>query len=473
MAVALTTKAPQYFLTPFDNGIQRPITSMELTSIFKKTNPKWIGSVIAEDYEMPDSLLAEVMARGNDFVFATDQVVWEEDETIYETASVTGAGAVSFALDEQGDVTSDGIFTINNAAIPADDEDFDSERPTVAKWLQVKPGMEFTVFDTNGKKANGKIISIATDLKTFQASPIGGTWGTLGASVEIYFGGNNLDHCEQAPCIAYEKYKPKRNNTMKKDSECVAYCWETEVANGSDGVDSMVIFKNPNGDGDYRIDQRLEDAQKKLLARAENDFAFSKRLTSTEAAGGPVGTNGVMTILEKRATKNQGKIENLTDIKNLAAQFRSKRIYKASLRVSNEQYSLLLDLYNVNSTLSFSPYEDKTSELYSIGLRGFRIGDVEITFQRWSALDEMGTNIGKRYHYLAIPDKKLRRKIGGAMKDCNYLNVGWFGNNTKVMKFNREDDHTEESKGNFKITYEVKFVPIVFRPQDFIMGITV
>ena len=83
MAVALTTKAPQYFLTPFDNGIQRPITSMELTSIFKKTNPKWIGSVIADDYEMPDSLLAEVMARGNDFVFGTDQVIYEEDETIF------------------------------------------------------------------------------------------------------------------------------------------------------------------------------------------------------------------------------------------------------------------------------------------------------------------------------------------------------------------------------------------------------
>lgn len=47
MSVALTTKAPQYFLQPFDNGLQRPVTTMELTSIYKN-NPKWIGSVIAE-----------------------------------------------------------------------------------------------------------------------------------------------------------------------------------------------------------------------------------------------------------------------------------------------------------------------------------------------------------------------------------------------------------------------------------------
>ena len=470
MAVALTTKAPQYFLTPFENGIQRPVTTMELTSIYKN-NPKWIGSVIADDYEMPDSLMAEVLARGNDFVFAADQVFWEEEETIYETASVTGAGAVSFALSTPGDATTNGIFTINNAAIPADDDDFDSERPTVAKWLQVKLGMEFTVFDTAGKKANGKITAIASDLKTFTAKAIGGTWGTLGAAVEVYFGGNNLDHCEQAPCIAYEKYKPKRNNTMKKDSECVAYCLETEIANGSDGVDAQAVFASP--DGDYTIDQRLEDAIKKLMARAENDFAFSKRLSVAEANGGPVGTNGVMTIVEKRAQKNQGKIETIGDVKNLAAQLRANKIRKASIRCSNEQYSLLLDMYNANATLSFSPYDDKTNELYSIGMSGFRIGDVEIEFQRWGALDEMGANIGKRYHYLVIPNKKLRRKINGSYQDCNYLNIGYFGSKTRVWKMLRVEDHSGEGEGNFKTTFENKYVPIVFMAHHFIIGLTV
>lgn len=470
MAVALTTKAPQYFLTPFENGIKRPVTMMELTSIYKN-NPKWIGSVIADDYEMPDSLMAEVLARGNDFVFAADQVFWEEDDNIYETASVTGAGAVSFALTTPGDATTNGVFTINNAAIPADDDDFNSERPTVAKWLQVKLGMEFTVFDTNGKKASGKITAIASDQKTFTARPIGGTWGTLEASVEIYFGGNNLDHCEQAPCIAYERYKPKRNNTMKKDSECVAYCWETEVANGAEGVDAQALFPHP--DGDYALDQRYEDAVKKLLARAENDFAFSKRLTLSEANGGPVGTNGVMTIVEKRAQKNQGKIETITDVKNLAAQLRANKIKKATVRCSNEQYSVALDLWSANATLSFSPYDNKTDEMYSIGLSGFRIGDVEIEFQRWSALDDMGTNIGKRYHYLVIPNKKLKRKIGGKWENCNYLNIGYFGSKSKVLKMNREDDHTEESKGNFKTTFENKFMPIVFLPNHWIIGLTV
>lgn len=470
MAVALTVKTPQYFLTPFENGIKRPVTMMELTSIYKN-NPKWIGSVIADDYEMPDSLMAEVMARGNDFVFAADQVFWEEDQNIYETASVTGAGAVSFALTTPGTPTGTGVFTINNAAIPADDDDFDSERPTVAKWLQVKLGMEFTAFDTAGKKASGKITAIAPDQKTFTASPIGGTWGTLGEGVEVYFGGNNLDHCEQAPCIAYERYKPKRNNTMKKDSECVAYCWETEVANGVEGVDAQALFPHP--DGDYALDERYEDALKKLLARAENDFAFSKRLTAAEANGGPVGTNGVMTIVEKRAQKNMGKIESIQDVKNLAAQLRANKIKKASIRCSDEQYSLLLDMWNTGSTLMFSPYDDKTDELYSIGFSGFRIGDVEIEFQRWGALDDMGSNIGKRYHYLVIPNKKLRRKIMGQMKDCNYLNIGYFGSKSKVLKMYRSDDAIEESKGNFKTTFENKFVPIVFMAHHFIIGLTV
>lgn len=473
MAVAITTRGPEYFLKPFDNGIQRPLTTLELTAIFKANNPKWIGSVMADEYEMPDSLMAEVLARGNDFTFATDQVVWEEEDNIYETASVTGAGAVSFALTTGGDATSNGVFTINAAAIPADDDDFDSDRITVPQWLMVKLGMEFTVFDTAGKKASGKITAIAADLKTFTAKAIGGTWGALGANVDVFFGGNNLDHCQQAPCIAYEKYKPKRQNTMKKDSECLAYCLETEIANGEDGVDSMVIFKNPNGDGHFNIDMRLEQKQRLLMARAENDFAFSKRLTPAEANSGSVGTDGVMTIVEKRAQKNQGMIETIADVTNLAAQLRANKVYKATIRCSNEQYTVLLNLYNVNTTLMFSPYDDKTNELYSIGFAGFRIGDVVIEFQRWNALDYMDSNIGKRYHYLVIPNKKLRRKMNGVYYDCNYLNIGFFGSRTKVWKFLRVDDHVGEGTMNYKTTYENKFVPIVFFPQHFIIGLTV
>lgn len=471
MAVGLTTKPAEYYLQPFENGIQRPVTMMDLTSIYKKKNPKWIGSAIADDYERKDSLFAEVLARNDDFVFGTDQVFWDEDRNIYETASVTGPGAVSFALATPGDATSNGTFTINDSAIPADPDDFNSERPTVAKWVQVVPGIEFRTFDSSGRTAYGKVTSVASDQKTFTARPIGGTWGTLGSGVEIYFGGNNLDHCQQAPCIANEKFKPTRNNTMKKHSECVTWCWETEVANSSDGTDARSIFNHPV-DGDYRIDERLEDRIKVLLAKTENDFAFSKRLTPAEANGGPVGTDGVMTIVEKRAQKNMGKIETITDIKNLAAQLRANKIYKASLRCSNEQYSLILDLWSVNSALSFSPYEDKTNEMYSIGLSGFRIGDVEIEFQRWGALDEMGAYIAKRYHYLVIPNKKLRRKIGNEMRDCNYLNIGFFGDRSKVMKMLRTDDPTEESKGNFKTTFENKFVPIVFFPEHWIIGMT-
>lgn len=469
MAVAITTRGPEYFLKPLDNGIRRPVTTLELTAIFKGNNPKWIGSVMADEYEMPDSLMAETLARGNDFTFATDQVIWEEDDNMFETASVKGAGAVTFAAGSG--VT--GTFTINAAAIPADTDDLDSSRITVPQWLMVKLGMEFTAFDTAGKKASGKITAIAGDLKTFTANAIGGTWNALGANVDVFFGGNNLDHCQQAPCVGYEKYKPKRNNTMKKDSECVPYCLETEIANGEDGVDSMIIFKNPNGEGHYNIDMRLENAQKLLMARAENDFAFSKRLTVSEANGGQVGTDGVMTIVEKRAIKNQGMIESIADVTNLCEQLRRNKIYKATIRCSNEQYTTLNSLFNANATLMFSPYDDKSNELYNIGFAGFKIGGVEVVFQRWNALDYMDSNIGKRYHYLVIPDKKLRRKMNGTTYDCNYLNIGFFGSRTKVWKFLRVDDHVGEGTMNFKTTYENKFVPIVFLPQHWIVGLTV
>lgn len=460
MSVALTTKAPEYYLQPFNAGIQRPVSTMELTSIYEKNNPKALGTVIYDDYEMDDSLFAELLAKGREFVFATDQVIWQEEDTSTDVARVTGNGAVT---------RTDNSFKINSAAIPSDPYDFNSERPTVAQWLQVKEGMHITVFDSAGKRANGVVTAIGTDKTTFTATPIGGAWpNSFGTSVEVYFLGNNLDHCELAPCIGYKKYKPWRQNTMWKDSECVEYCKETEIANGSDGVDAYPLFNSP--DGDYTVDSRLEDAQKRLLARNENVFAFGVPLSSAEAAGGAVATKGAMVIIEERATKNQGTIDTLSDIKNLASQMRDKKYKKGTIRCSAGQYAKLLDLYTTNTTLSINPFDDNSNKLYSINFNGFRIGDIEIYFQRWSVLDEMGSFIGKRYHYLLIPEGRLRRKINNTYQDVGYLNIGWYGKGADVFKFLRDED--DKVGGKVSVYYINKFVPIVFHPEKFIMGMT-
>ena len=461
MAVSLTPYAPAYFLTPAQNGKQAPISTLELTSLKKMNNPKYLGRVVAEDFYQ-DSLWAELMAMGNEFTFATDQVIWEEEDAGFNPTIVSGTGAVTFA-------NATGTFTITSASIPVDTYDINSERPTAPTFLQVKLGMQFVAFDASGRKANGKITSIAGDKKSFVATPIGGSWGTLGATdITLMFTGNNLDHCALAPCIGYEDYAPARQQTMFKDSECVSYCEETEIANSSDGVDAQPLVKI--GDEQYNVDERLNRAQRDLTLRSENAFAFEKQLTVAEAAGGARGTNGMFTILENRATKYQGKITTKADLINLAANMRAKRIYNASLRVSADQYADLIDILD-DTKYNFDPFTDHTNDLYAIGFAGFKIGDVTIRFKQWVVLDQY-VNLGKRYHWILIPEGRLRVKFNGKVTSAGYLNIGWFGSASDVYKYKRTED-PKDAAGNQKIYFQNKFMPIVLRPQDFFMGITV
>lgn len=462
MSVNLTPYAPPYFLTPSDTGKQAPISTLELTSLKKMNNPKYLGRVIAEDF-FDDSLFAELMAMGSEYTFATDQVIWEEQDADFNPTIVSGTGAVSFA-------TATGTFTINNAAIPVDPFDINSQRPTDAKWLQVKVGMQFVAFDTAGKKANGKITSIAADKKSFVASPIGGNWNGLGATnITVMFTGNNLDHCELAPCIGFTGYAPAYENTMFKDSECVTYCEETEIANSPDGVDAQPLTKI--GDEYYNLDERLNDAQKVLTLRSENAFAFEKKLTKTEANGGQLGTNGLFTILENRATKHLGMITNKQDLMNLAANLKSKGIKQATLRVSSEQYTKLIEILD-DTKIQYTPFTDNTNALYHIGFAGFRIGETEIRFKSWRVLDQY-SNVGKRYHWLLIPIGKLRVKFNGRVTSANYLNIGWFGKQGDVYKYKRSEKENPNGDGNRTIHYKNKFVPIVLMPNKFMMGLTV
>lgn len=458
MSVLLTTNAPSYFLTPEQNGKQAPISSLELTSLKKMNNPKYLGAIVAEEL-FEDSLWAELMAKGNEFTFATDQVVWEEEEEGFNETVVTGTGAVSFAA---------GKFTINAAAIPVDAYDINSERPTTPQWLQVKEGMQFVAFDDQGRKANGKITAIAADKKSFQASAIGGSWNNLGAeNITVMFTGNNLDHCALAPCIGFENYMPARENTMFKDSECVKYCEETEIANSPDGVDAQPLVQF--GDEYYNVDARLDKAHRALTLRGENAFAFEKRLTAAEAGTGQRGTNGMFTILENRATKHLGMIETKEDIMNLAANMRKRKIKVASLRVSSEQYTKLLAILDETKYM-FDPFTDHSDALFHIGFNGFKIGDEKIIFKQWRVLDDL-PNVGKRYHWVLVPEGKLRVKFNKKIYTAGYLNIGWFGTTGNVYKYKREEDR--KRGGDVTIDYINKFMPIVLRPQDFMMGLTI
>ncbi|MDR2207173.1 MAG: hypothetical protein LBE36_13575 [Flavobacteriaceae bacterium] len=439
---------------------------MALTSIFNN-NPKWLGVILARDYGMDDSLIAELMAQGNEFTVASDQVIWEEEAYVKSLASVTGAGAV----------TKDGNdFTINPAAIPADAFDFDSDRPTEAVWTNVRQGVQFTAFSSTGGMTSGVVTSISNDGKTFTATPVGEDWEDLESedpieNIEIYFTGNILAHCELAPCVASRPYNPKRENTMKKNSQCVEYCIETEIANGEDGGDAIVVFKNPNGDGEYHVSERLADKEKLLLEEMDYSFAFDHRFDLDVNTGLPKGTWGILPILENRAQKNQGMITTLQDAKNLAANMLKQNVKYGVLRCTTEQSMVLADLFPLGGQFTIDPFKDNTNALFHFGYGGFKIGEVTILFKRWKSIDNLGENVGKRYHYLMIPQGKLKRVINGKEMQVGYLNIAWFGNKKENWKFRTTTD--EIHGGNFKTDIEVKAAPIVLRPQDFILGVSV
>lgn len=457
MSVQLTPYAPSYYLTPLDNGYKPPISTLELTALKKQNNPKYLGTVITEDY-MDDSLFAELMAMGNEFTFATDQVFWEEQDAGYNPNIVSGTGAVTM-------VAATGTFTINNAAIPVDPYNFDNGAPTEALWLQVKEGMEFRVFDSAGKTVYGKVTTVAADKKSFVATAVVGAFADIATTdLTVIFTGNSLAHCELAGCIGYDIYMPARENTMKKDSECFAYCEETEIANSADGVDAQPLTKI--GSEEYFLSDEADQAQRMLLSRTENAFAFAERYNVN---GVLTGTNGVFPTLEKRATKQIGFIETKQYVLNLFANMRSRKIRKALLAVTDEQYTKIMAIWDQNVTIAIDPAKDNSQTLYSIGWAGFKFGNEEIRFKRWAAMDAY-PNIGKRYHWILIPVGRLKVRFNKRVTEAGYLNIGWFGRENNVYKFKREGERARG--GNVTVDYVNKMVPIILRPQDFMLGFT-
>ena len=456
MSVQLTTNNVAYFLKPREDGKQSPVSQLELSALLNSKNPKFLGKVVQEKI-LEDSLLAELMAMGNELKVSADQVVWQEEDPNYNPTIISGDGAVTKTGND---------FKINASALPVDSADIDKGRPTEPKWLQVKVGMHFRVFTKDGKTAVGVVTAISDDKKTLSATPVGGNWkGVDGDNLTIIFMGNNLDHCQLAPCIGYSVYSPTRENTMFKDSECYKYCEETEVANSVNGIDAQPL--TAIGGNKYNLDDKLDQVHKILTLKTENTFAFAKRLTKEEAGNGTRGTEGFFETIEKRGTKHLGYIETKADLMNLFANMRQNKIKNATLRVSNEQYSKLLSILDANSTMAFDPTRDITNELISFGFAGFRFGSETIRFKRWDVLDRF-PSIGARYHWVLIPDGRVKITMNNRRESAGYLNIVWFASPTKTWKYLRERD--EQRGGNITIDVVNKFMPLVVFPEKFMLG---
>ena len=211
----------------------------------------------------------------------------------------------------------------------------------------------------------------------------------------------------------------------------------------------------------------LVDIDKILTLKTENTFAFAKRLTKEEAGNGTRGTEGFFETIEKRGTKHLGYIETKADLMNLFANMRQNKIKNATLRVSNEQYSKLLSILDANSTMTFDPTRDITNELISFGFAGFRFGSETIRFKRWDVLDRF-PSIGARYHWVLIPDGRVKITMNNRRESAGYLNIVWFASPTKTWKYLRERD--EQRGGNITIDVVNKFMPLVVFPEKFMLG---
>ena len=132
MAINLIQYPKNYFIQPLDNGKKQPISSIEM-SLYYDNNPKSFGTVLYD--EVTDSIFSELMAKGNEFYFKADQVIWREQQQGVNPNIVSGNGAVSATFGAVAPFA--GTFTINAAALPADAFDINSDRPTTPQWLQV------------------------------------------------------------------------------------------------------------------------------------------------------------------------------------------------------------------------------------------------------------------------------------------------------------------------------------------------
>lgn len=459
MAVTITTQPEKYFVSQIQEEQRPPISELEITGLWK---PEYIGRYVAE--KMNDSsLMAQLMIQGRETAVSTDQVLWKEEDNNFSVNIIAGKGLITRAAN---------VFTLNSSAIPADNFDIDSNRPTNAEII-AEVGMNFMVIDPAGEMNHGEITAIAADHRSFTATWIGegATAWTIGTTdLDIQFYGYNLNHCECAPCIGYKTYAPTRENTMFKDGQCTEYCDETIANEGGGAYDLLEV-----GQGDFvTVDERLQQAQMALLERAEIALAFGKRKTAAQAAAsGDIsrGLNGIFPILDDRALKIEGMIETWADLEVIAEHLNREGIKLATLRCTFAQKAKLNALVTPSSPYYVNPFQDNTDSMFYIGFKGVNINGITIIFKEWSALNSPSENLGARYNFVVIPEGNITRVLNGTRTKVGYLQLVWFKDLTnKNYKFMRVESG-EQSCGNHKVDYVNKMTIALFHPEKWIIGV--
>lgn len=454
MAVTITKKPASYYYQNDDAGHQPPISSMELSNIFV---PDSLGYVMAEQLGR-GSILTQLGMQAQEFTTSSDQVMWREEGDML----VSSANKATFTLASN-------TFAVNPSTFPADLDNVDSNAPTNAEWVGISVGLRFTVFDSTGKQNWGRIKSIASDGKSFVAEAQGGAF-TIGTDVEVLFTNNNLDDCECPPCIAIKNWAPTYDNTLVKDGVCVNYCEETLI---KEGVEFNFI---PMKDGKtVTVDTRLNDALKVMNDKLENTFLYDKKLTTAEATAQNkehVGTNGVITILEKRAVKVEGMLQTLDDVRAVVAILKANEVFTATIHCTAAQYSALQALFPPTSAYTINPFENHETDLIHLGFGGFKIDGVTVRFKELTALDKSSAYAAKKYNFIIVPEGKLSRLINGKRETVGYLNAVYFAGNGKTWKMLREEERNKDGYcGTNNITYTTKVAPVIFMARKFILGV--
>lgn len=460
MATIDITPKPASFYLQKNEGTRPPLISKtEFSSLWR---PDYLGRVIVKELDRT-SLVAQLMIQGNELKSGGRQIIWREDEAQYGMPIIQG-NIISRTGND---------FTFDATAIQADPEDMDANRPDEAKWI-VGLGMNFWVADSLGVMNNGVITAISEDGKTITATPIGegvSAWTIAETKLDLGFYGYNLKNCEFAPCIGYKNYSPVYDNTFFKDSVCVPYCKEDEIEIGTEGFDLLEV-KNI---GYVSPDERLNDAQRELMARTEQAIAFGEQLTDAQATAlnQERGTKGLFTHYYRKMTKNQGYIETIDDLLMLTEQLRNKGVYSAVLRANNAQMTKLAKIITPTSPYYFSPFEDNTNKMVIFGFKGFEINGVRVIFQSWSALDSTSHNLAKKFNYIVIPDGKLTRVVNGKREQVGYLNIVWFAGMNETYKLLRDASDKEVQRGHDRVDYTNKFSLAVFGVDKFVVGVNV
>lgn len=454
MALTITNNyTAQAFLQNDAQGAQKPISAMELSGIFL---PESLGYVMSQEMGT-GSILAQLAMQQREFEVSNDQVMWREEGDMLRSLVNKATHAT-------------GTFTVNPTTFPQVAGNIDTAAPTDAQWVGVTPGLRFTVFDSTGVQNWGVVATVAPDGKSFTATSTGGAASfTVGSDVEVMFTNNNLDDCECPPCVAIKNWSPTLQNTLVKHGTCIQYCEETMIKENV----RFDYIETP--DGNVSVDGRLNDALRKMHREVEATFAFDKRLTEAEATAqgkDHVGTDGVLTILDGRATKVQGLIETMDDVMLLIGLLKDNGISEATMHCTSAQYSALQALFPPNSAWHIDPFVNRETDLIYLNFGGFKINGVTIRFKEWSVLDYGAPYAAKKYNFVIVPEGTLSRVINGRRENVGYLNVVYFAGNGKVWKNLRSEDPGNGGYcGLDKINYFTKVAPVIFMAHKFILGI--